>query len=212
MVTFDKRRIVGAKLQGVILPNVIKQLNVKSRNVGKVSISRGGDKCAEVSGIDSDGNAWRHAVELDRKECTCREWQISGAPCIHAIAFICSLRGARLEDYVHDYYSLHRFKVAYAGVIRPMTDKSQWIKHDPGFTVHPPKTKRPPGRPRKERIHGCLENISKKRHQCKRCKQYGHQERTCKAPLPGDTEDASNSGPSTNKRKRTKKTRMASEG
>ena len=200
MVMFDKRRSVGAKLQGVILPNVVKQLNAKSRNVGKVSISKGGDKCAEVSGMDSDGSAWRHAVELDREECTCREWQISGQPCIHAIAFICSIRGARLENYVHDYYSLHRFRVAYAGVIRPMTDKTLWLKHDPGFKVDPPKTKRPPGRPRKERIRGCLENKYIKQHQCKRCKQYGHQQRTCKEPYAGDTEDATISGPSTNKR------------
>ena len=58
MVTFDKRRIVGAKVQGVILPNLIKQLNAKGRNVGKVSISRDGNKCVEVSRMDSDGNAW----------------------------------------------------------------------------------------------------------------------------------------------------------
>jgi hypothetical protein len=35
MMTFNKRRIVGAKLQGVILPTVIKELNAKSRNVGR---------------------------------------------------------------------------------------------------------------------------------------------------------------------------------
>jgi SWIM zinc finger len=124
MVTFNKRRLVSTKLQGVILPNVIKELNAKSRNVGKVTINKGGDKCAEVSGIDSDGNAWRHAMELDRQECTCREWQIRGQPCIHAIAFICSIRGHCLDDYVHDYYSVDKFKVAYASVIKPMSDKS----------------------------------------------------------------------------------------
>jgi mevalonate kinase len=35
IMTFNKRRIVGAKLQGVILPTVIKELNAKSRNVGR---------------------------------------------------------------------------------------------------------------------------------------------------------------------------------
>jgi hypothetical protein len=34
MMTYDKKRIIGAKFQVVILPNVIKQLNVE-----KVSIS-----------------------------------------------------------------------------------------------------------------------------------------------------------------------------
>ena len=196
MVTFDKRRMIGRKLRSVILPSVMQQLNAKSRNIGKVSLSRGGDNCAEVSGIDSDGNAWRHAVELDKQECTCREWQLSGLPCIHAVAFICSLRGARLEDYVHEYYSLDRFRVAYEGVIRPMTDKSQWVKFDPGFKVCPPKMKRPPGRPRKQRIHGCLEPGSK-RQKCKRCQQFGHQARTCKELVLGDQ---GGPGPRTNKR------------
>jgi SWIM zinc finger len=196
MVTFDKRRIIGTNLKGIILPSVMQQLNIKSRNIKKISISRGGDKCAEVSGMDPDGSVWRHAVELDKQQCTCREWQLKGQPCIHAIAFICSIRTARLEDHVHEFYSIDKFQIAYAGVIKPMTDKSQWAKSDPGFKVHPPITKRPAGRPKKKRIPGVLELTSKKQ-QCKRCKQFGHQQRTCKEPLP---EDASNSRLDSNKR------------
>jgi hypothetical protein len=71
-------------------------------------------------------------------------------------AFICSIRGHYLQDYVHDYYSVDKFRGAYVGVIRPMSDKSQWIKHDPRFKVYPPKTKRPPGRSRKEWISNYL--------------------------------------------------------
>jgi zinc finger SWIM domain-containing protein 3 len=199
MITFDKRRTIGGKLQGVILPNVIQQLNAKSRNVGKFRINRGGDSCAEVSGMDSEGKPWRHAVELDRQECTCREWQLTGKPCMHAIAFICSLRGSNLEDYVHEYFSIAKFRVAYEGVIRPMTDKSQWVNVDLEFNVHPPLMKRPPGRPKKERIPGCLE-LRTRRQKCKRCKQFGHQERTCKASVPDDSECASNSAANPNKR------------
>jgi hypothetical protein len=36
------------------------------KNIKKVSTSRGGDTCAEVSGIDLDGHVWRHAIELDK--------------------------------------------------------------------------------------------------------------------------------------------------
>jgi hypothetical protein len=69
--------------------------------------------------------------------------------CTHVIAFICSIRGACLEDYVHEYYSLNRFRVAYEGMIAPMPDKSQWVTFDPGFQVHPPNMKRPPDKPKK---------------------------------------------------------------
>jgi hypothetical protein len=43
---------------------------------------------------------------------------------MHVISFICSLRKSRIEDYVHEYYSIAKFRIAYAGVISPMTDKS----------------------------------------------------------------------------------------
>jgi SWIM zinc finger len=156
MVMFDRRRKVGMKLTSLILPGVLKQLHVKSRALGRPSMCRGGDTYAEVRGIDLKGNVWTHAVELDKLECTCGEWQLCGQPCGHAIAFICSIRGARLEDYVHEYYSIQRFRTAYAGVIRPITDKSKWVKSNPGFTVCPPKMKRPAERPRNERIPSCL--------------------------------------------------------
>jgi hypothetical protein len=90
-----------------------------------------------------------------------------------------------MENYVHDYYSVDRFKMAYAGEIWPMNDKAQWVQSDPGFIVYPPKHKRPRGRPRKQRILGYLEP-GRKRHQCKKCKGFGHQARTCKEPPPED--------------------------
>jgi hypothetical protein len=74
MVSFDKRMTVEIKhLLMVILPNVIKQLNNANRNIGKVRICRGGNNYAEISGVDSEGKVWRHVVELDKQECTCRE-------------------------------------------------------------------------------------------------------------------------------------------
>ncbi|KAJ4764337.1 hypothetical protein LUZ62_074712 [Rhynchospora pubera] len=164
MITFDRRRKVLKKLNGKIVPTVMKDLNEKSRctDVRRMTVSRAGDNCAEVSGTTTIGTAWTQAVEIDKQQCTCRAWQISGKPCTHAIAFICTLRGTRLEDYVHEYYSIERFKLAYEGVINPIVDASRWIKSDPGFTVWPPKMdKRPTGRPRKERIPSCLELVIK---------------------------------------------------
>jgi hypothetical protein len=98
---------------------------------------------------------------------------------MHAVAFICSLRGVHMEDYVHKYYSLARFRIAYARKIPALNDKSKWEKADLAFKVFPSVIKRPPGRPRKERIPGCLE-ANKKRQRCKRSRKLGHQQRTCK--------------------------------
>jgi SWIM zinc finger len=122
-------------------------------------------------------------VDLDAQQCSCREWQLTGIPCVHVVAFICKLRGHCMEDYVHEYYSLDKFRAAYAGRIPALTNKSKWVNVDLGYKVLPPLMKRSAGRPRKERIFGCLEP-KKKRQQCKKCKQFGHQQRTCKNDEP----------------------------
>jgi SWIM zinc finger len=71
-----------------------------------------GDICAEVSGIDLDDISWGHVVELNKQKCTCRKWQHSRESCTHAITFIYSIRGVCLEDYIHEYYSLNKFRAA----------------------------------------------------------------------------------------------------
>lgn len=91
--------------------------------------------------------------------------------------------------FVHEYYSLERFQAAYAGVIAPMTDKSEWPEVDLGFKVHPPvQTKNVPGRPRKVRIRGWMEPM-RRTVKCKRSKGFGHHQKTCKLPFKLDDEE-----------------------
>jgi hypothetical protein len=71
MMKFE--RIISNNLQGVIISNVLKELNVISRNTRNARIYRGGDNCAEVSGVDLEGKGWRYIVELDKRECMCKE-------------------------------------------------------------------------------------------------------------------------------------------
>ena len=103
------RQHIAERLEGPILPSVINELKMKSSNL-KYTIKGSGGLKAEVSGLTKDNYPWRHAVDLDMKTCSCGQWQISGKPCTHAISFIGSLRRVKLQDYVHDYYSLERFK------------------------------------------------------------------------------------------------------
>ncbi|XP_062182995.1 uncharacterized protein LOC133887093 [Phragmites australis] len=136
---------------------------------------------AEVFGADEELTPWRHVViNLPTKTCTCREWQLTGKPCLHALAFIISQRNIEVEDYVHEYYFLERFMLVYATTIQPMTDKSQWPQVGTGFKLMPPKQKKKTaGRTRKLRFKAADEPGAKKQHRCKKCGEYGPREAGC---------------------------------
>ena len=103
------------------------------------------------------------------------------------MAWILSTRGLRIEDYVHEYYSVARFKATYADRIEPIPDRSQWPVVDLGFKVYPPLLGRGAGRPKVVRQRGCLEkNANKKKVKCPRCGDFGHFQKTCKMPEVGE--------------------------
>jgi len=65
-----------------------------------------------------------------------------------------------LEDFVHDYYSVEKFRNAYKRLIEPLPDKSQWPHVELPFRVQAPCDKKGAGRNRKLRIKGCVEGGS----------------------------------------------------
>lgn len=134
-------------------------------------------------------------MKVDKHECTCLEWKHTGKPCDHALVFLMGRRNPKWEDYVHNYFSVDKFKAAYAGETEPIIDRSQWPNVDAGFDMDAPIDKgRPPGRPRKQRYKSALEGGKggpKKKepkqlgsqNRCKRCQVLGHRQAGC--PLNG---------------------------
>jgi len=134
----------------------------------------------------------RHVVNLSQHTCTCREWQVSGKPCPHALAVITTIRNPKWEEFLHPYFSVYNFRIAYGGVIRPFPDKSQWPQVELGFRVLPPLVKRQVGRQKKNRIPGFLENKGNKPRTkgmwqvtCKTCFEKGHRSSSPKCPMNG---------------------------
>lgn len=121
-------------------------------------------------------------------------------------------------------YSVARFRYAYAGIIPPMTDMSQWPTIQLDFEVLAPLTRRAVGRQRKNRIPGCMEEgkcRTKGKWQvlCKSCEAKGHRASSSKCPYNGpkkrksrakqqqpgrkkDTSEAEPSSQGTNKRQK----------
>ena len=132
----------------------------------------------------SDGNGVRHIVHLGEMSCVCRQWELSGIPCIHALAAICYSRQP-VEEFVHPYFTKEAYLRAHTNMIHPILDHTMW-NLVPGEPLQPSPLRRKRGRPRISRRRGADEPTagqgeSKRSHtlRCKKCKEVGHNSRTC---------------------------------
>ena len=157
MVLWAKRRKFSERLHGKILPAVIHQLKARTRGLGHLTVVDGGSSAAEI--WDTTNTNSRHVVKSYLHECTFLEWQHTGKPCQHALALITSVQSAnvRMEDFVHEYYSVERFQAAYKRLIEPLPDRTQWPDVDLHFGLNSPLDKKLAGRYRKLKIKCFLE-------------------------------------------------------
>jgi hypothetical protein len=194
LMKWNNRRKVVGKFTGRILPHVVERLRTESYNLDIEVITCSPDGEAEVCAKGASASAYRFVVNLRKRECDCGAWQGTGIPCKHAIAYITSIPGQKLEDYVDDYYSVQKFKAAYSGYLPTCPAKCMYPRATHGFFMHPPLLKSTGGR-RKNRVKSCVEgggSSSKKtrkgcgKHKCPICKNLGHHWYTCKDGSPED--------------------------
>ena len=130
------------------------------------------------------GDGEEFLVDLNEKTCTCNKFTFDGLPCSHALAAIRS-RGNNLYVYCSYYYKLSAFKKAYVHPIYLVGNICDWnlpeeIKNR---SVDPPIPAPPSGRPKKCGIPSKGELEGKNVNSCGRCKQFGHNHRTCRNPI-----------------------------
>jgi hypothetical protein len=111
MFKWNRREKVAKKLQGLILPHIIKGLNEQSRELN-LKVEECSKEIAEVTAMG--GSGFRFIVNLQERTCSCRQWQVSRILCKHALAFITSLSDAPIENYVDLYYSVEKFRLVYS--------------------------------------------------------------------------------------------------
>lgn len=90
-------------------------------------------------------------VDLERRMCSCREFQLLLIPCSHALA-VASDIDVSTEKLVGNVYSTSVWRAAYEGTIHPVPTADETTNVDERFELKPPVTRRPPGRPKKLRI------------------------------------------------------------
>ena len=192
LIKWNQRKKVAKKFNGKILPHILQRLKEESYNLDIEVIIASPEGVAELCAKGSNGSRFRYVVSLKDRTCSCRVWQGSGIPCKHAIAFITSIAGEKLEDHVDDYFSVNRFRAAYEGSIPSIPDKSMWPKATHDFFMHPPLLKSTTGGRHKNRMKSALEGgsnsqkKSSKKHECPIYHLLGHHRYTCKNGNPED--------------------------
>ncbi|XP_057774977.1 uncharacterized protein LOC130993934 [Salvia miltiorrhiza] len=91
----------------------------------------------------------KFVVVIKSRTCTCRVWELNGIPCMHAIAALTFLKVDPVA-YVHEYYTIKRYILAYAFGLESLYGKKMWPDVE-GYTVLPPHIRRMPGRPKLKR-------------------------------------------------------------
>jgi hypothetical protein len=163
-----------------------------------------GDKIYDVVSIRNvDVITEKYTVDLNKMECTCRRWMLTGIPCCHAIC--CYIH--RKEDptiAIPTIYRKETYQDVYSSIIYPTSGENLWVKTNL-VDILPPPLRRAPGKPKRSRNKDADEKRSETGNcnrkgmigRCTKCKQVGHNKTTCKGPTPaGQTPSSAASGSS----------------
>nr|KAJ0211779.1 hypothetical protein LSAT_V11C400183140 [Lactuca sativa] len=169
-------RIYNMKLKGQqwgnhIFPEIRDKVNLLKKAQRHYQVLPSGLNQFEVRGaIDA------YEVDLERKTCSCRLWQLNGYGCAHSVASI-SFLNRDVEAYVDNMFSTTIFS-------------DMW----PETNYTPPLpliNRRIPGRPTTKRMKSTTENIGThrvskdgKKTRCSICKEIGHNKATCPRRRP----------------------------
>ncbi|KAK8578010.1 hypothetical protein V6N13_076682 [Hibiscus sabdariffa] len=163
-----------------ISPRALEKLERNMSTSNQCRLVWNGDGGFEMTHLDN-----QDIVDLKKLSCTCKEWEISGIPCYHAI---CAMfhDSKSPEDYVLEWYSKEKYMESYKHVLQPMRGKKFWPKGLP--PILPPTVKVQPGRPKKKRIKAKDEPKKMKvgkftkegaRIRCSKCRTLGHNIQNC---------------------------------
>ena len=183
MTRFQDNRQKIMRVESEICPKVLKRLHREKTASSKWLASWAGHTQFEVkSGLQN------FTVDMEKRHCSCRKWDTTGIPCAHAISCIFFNR-QKAEQYVHRCFHVSTYKACYELVLAPINGQNMW-RPSGVQPVQPPIKRRPPSRPKKKRTReagepaGRRAGISK---QCRSCGQIGHNKRSCKGQIGGNS-------------------------
>lgn len=188
MTEFEDRRLKSGSWFSVLAPSAEKRMIEAVDCASTYQVLRSDEVEFEVISADRSD-----IVNIGIHYCSCRDWQLHGIPCSHAVAALISCR-KDIYAFTEKCFTVASYRETYAEGIHPIPGRLEWRRGDVApmdddpQVVRPPKFRRPPGRPENKRI--CVEDLNREKHtvHCSRCNQTGHYKTTCKAEIMNSIE------------------------
>ncbi|XP_020276616.1 uncharacterized protein LOC109850939 [Asparagus officinalis] len=184
-VWFHERRNIGMSLGSILVPSAEKLVSEAVTDSRCYQVLRANKVEFEI--VSSERT---NIVDIQSRCCSCRRWQMYGIPCAHAAAALLSC-GEDVRLYAQECFSVRKYCEAYSQAIHPIPDRGMWKELAEGtegggktdIIIRPPKTRRPPGRPKKKVLR--LESLKRPKRvvQCGRCHLLGHSQKKCPMPI-----------------------------
>lgn len=141
-------------------------------------------------GCEIKKGPWQFTVNLEKRECSCRLWQITGIPCAHACRAIYH-NGDDPDDFLHYYYSKKTYLETYKYNLEPINGSHEWVQTGLDPIQPPPPREKKLGRPKKNRRKSKDEPKKKGKLSrkwtvihCSLCSGKGHNQVTCPTKVP----------------------------
>ncbi|KAL1534464.1 hypothetical protein AAHA92_30639 [Salvia divinorum] len=183
IMEFEERRARCKSWFSILAPSAEKHMIEAMNRASTYQVLRSDEVEFEVLSTERSD-----IVNIRKHSCSCRDWQLYGLPCSHAVAALISSKN-HVYAFTAKHFTVASYTAAYAEEIKPIPSKIEWKKGGEGETtldeetktVRPPKVRRLPGRPEKKRM--CVEDLNREKHtvHCSRCNRTGHYKSTCKS-------------------------------
>ncbi|XP_075474352.1 uncharacterized protein LOC142505306 [Primulina tabacum] len=194
MTWFNERREASMQWTSILVPTAERRVAEALERARTYQVLRANE--AEFEVISHEGT---NIVDIRNRCCLCRGWQLYGLPCAHAVAALLSCR-QNVHRFTESSFTVATYRKTYSQTIHPIPDKTLWevsegdpnakkatdivVYNNPNnVIINPPKSLRPPGRPRKKRVRAEDRGRVKRVVHCSRCNQTGHFRTTCAAPI-----------------------------
>ncbi|GKB07120.1 mutator type transposase [Tanacetum coccineum] len=190
---------VIAKTVGPLTPSVTKMFDA-IKKATEYNVQWNGGFLYQVTGPYKD----QYVVNMDRRVCSCRKWELTGIPCKHVVAAIYNMSENSMgvgipEQWVHAAYRLETWAHVYSFKVNPCNGRDMWPVVESRTVIIPPLYKPPIGRPPKKRKKSNDEIASQsassgklsrkgKSVSCGKCGNVGHNRKGCRGQGGGSSQ------------------------